>query len=49
MTSARQKFSKILQEWNKNRIKLWQENIPKIIVEIKGDGEFYFYLCSLGT
>jgi len=50
MTNARQEFNKILlHEWNKNTIKLWQENIPEIGVEqIKGDGKFYFYLCSLG-
>jgi hypothetical protein len=38
------------QKWNQNRIKLWQENVPKTSVEqIKGNEEFYVYLCPLGT
>jgi hypothetical protein len=34
----------------KNRTRLQQENVPKIGVEhTKGNGEFCFYLYSLGT
>jgi hypothetical protein len=40
----------LLQEGNKNRTRLWQENIPKINVEqIEGNGKFYFYLYPLST
>jgi len=40
----------LLQKWNKKIIRLWQENIPKINVkQIKRDGDFYFYLYTLGT
>jgi len=34
MTSARQKSNKILlQEWNKNKTKFWQRNVPKTTVK----------------
>jgi hypothetical protein len=38
-----------LQEWNKNKIKLWQENVFKINVEqtVNNVG-FYLYLHPLG-
>ncbi len=47
---AKQKSNKILlQEWNKNRIKLWQENVFKINVEqTENNVGFYLYLHPLG-
>jgi len=50
MLSAKQESNKILlQGRNKIRIRLWQENIPKIDVEqTKGNGIFFFYLYPLG-
>jgi hypothetical protein len=51
MTNIRQWTNMILsQKWNQNKIKLWQENVPKTSVEqIKGNEEFYVYFCLLGT
>jgi hypothetical protein len=38
-----------LQEWNNNRIKLWQENVFKINVEqTENNVGFYLYLHPLG-
>jgi hypothetical protein len=40
--SKKQSNKKILQRGNK--IRLWQENVPKTDVEqTKGNGKFYFY------
>jgi hypothetical protein len=48
MTCARQESNKILlQEQNKNKTRLWQENVSKTSVEhIKGNGKFYLYLVG---
>jgi hypothetical protein len=49
MTSANKNITRFyLQKRNKTR--LWQENTPKTgVKQIKGNGEFYFYLYPLGT
>jgi hypothetical protein len=40
----------LLQGRNKNRARLWQDNVPNIDVEqTKGNGKFYLYLYPLGT
>jgi hypothetical protein len=51
MTNAKEESNKILlQGRNKNKTRLWQENMPKTNVEqIKGNEEFYLYLYPLGT
>jgi hypothetical protein len=51
MTSVKQESNKILlQGRNKNRMSLWQKNVPKIGVEqIKGNDELYLYLYPLNT
>jgi hypothetical protein len=50
MLNTKQESNKILlQGRNKNWIRLWQENIPKIDVEqIKGSGNFFFLFIPLG-
>jgi hypothetical protein len=49
MTHAKEESNKILlQRRNKNRT--MTRNVPKTNVEqIKGNGEFYFFLYPLGT
>ncbi len=51
MTCAKQKSNMILlQEGNKNKTRLWQENIPQTGVEhTEGNGEFYFNLHPFDT
>lgn len=52
MTNDKQKFNKILyqKKKNKNIIRLWKKNEPKIGVEhIKGSEKFYLYSYLLGT
>jgi len=51
MTNVRQWTNMILsQNWNQNKIKLWEENVPKTSVEqIKGNEKFYVYFCLLST
>jgi hypothetical protein len=50
-THVKQKSNIIfLQGRNKNKTRLWQENVPKTGVEqTKGNREFYLYLYPLGT
>ncbi len=50
MLSAKQESNKILlQRRNKNKIRLWQENIPKMMLnKLKVMGFFFFYLYPLG-
>ncbi len=51
MTHVKQESNKnLLQGINKNKTRLWQENLLKIGVEhIKSNGKFYLYLYPLGT
>jgi len=51
MTHVKQESNwNLLQGINKNKTRLWQENLLKIGVEhIKSNGKFYLYLYPLGT